>query len=80
MEVKIQIPDITDPNGDVIQVDFHTDCVIQRGMIEVHRYYLGIELGRQPNDLETMHSWVDRGFAQMYRDHVQRVVDIQNNN
>jgi hypothetical protein len=65
------IPDITDPDAPIVEIPRVQDCQLQKGMILVHRYYLGMELGREPTELEAAQSWVARGFAKLYRQHVK---------
>ncbi len=61
--------DITDDSAPVVDVDRKTDCEIQAEMIEYHHQCLIRELGRDPSPLEVCQSWVEKGFAALYRKH-----------
>ena len=57
----------------VIKVDAKTDATIQRAMIIVHRHCLQLSRMREVTMQEAAKSWVDSGFAEIYRQHYRRV-------
>lgn len=65
--------DITDPQSPVVNVDARADAETQREMIQFHHRCLCQELGREPTMLETCQSWVDNGWAALYRQHFRVV-------